>query len=333
MKVLFIGGTGLISTAVTDLCVKNGMDLTLFNRGNNNQNLIQGVSLITGDINNEEEAREKLKGHVFDVVVNWIAFVPEQLKRDVRLFKGITKQYIFISSASAYQKPVQDYPITEQTPLENPFWEYSRNKQYCEEYIMSESCEDFSVTIIRPSHTYDDRQLMLTVKEWGSEYTLLKRIKEGLPYIIPGDGTSLWTITHNTDFAKAFIHVLGNEKTYHQAYHITSDKIYTWEQLYRITCKALNVKPNPVYIPTDFILRYMPHKVGEFYGDKHYSVIFDNTKIKEIAPNYQSVVRYEDVVSKAIKHYEEYPHLQNFNEDLNTVYETIIKDYFQKTGM
>lgn len=333
MKVLFIGGTGLISTAVTDLCVKKGIDLSLFNRGNKNQNLPEGVKTIIGDINNEEEAKELLKDKDFDVVVNWIAFVPEQLERDYRIFKGITKQYIFISSASAYQKPVQDYPITEETPLENPYWEYSRNKQACEEYIMGKHSKEFNVTVIRPSHTYDDKQLMLTVKEWGSEYTLLKRIMDHKPYIIPGDGTSLWTITHNTDFAKAFIHVLGNELTYGQAYHITSDKVYTWEQLYRITCKALNVESNIVYIPTDFILRYMPHKVGEFYGDKHYSVIFDNTKIKQIAPEYKSEVRYEDVVSKAVKHYQNHEELQFFNEEMNTLYERIIKDYQEKIGM
>ena len=327
MKVLFIGGTGLISTAVTDLCIKENIDLTLFNRGTKNHLLPKGVKTIVGDIYNEEEAKKLLENKSFDCVVDWIAFGVDNLERDVRIFKGITKQFIFISTASAYQKPVQDYPITENTPLENPFWEYSRNKIKCEEYIKSQQTDDFNVTIIRPSHTYDDKQLMLTVKEWGSEYTLIDRIMKGLPYIIPGDGTSLWTITHNTDFAKAFIKVLGNPKTYGEDYHITSDKVYTWEQLYNITCDALGVKPNPVHIPTDFILRYMPHKTGEFYGDKHYSVIFDNKKIKSIAPDYKSTTNYEDVVSKAIDHYKNTKELQSINKEMNDLYEQIIKDY------
>lgn len=330
MNVLFIGGTGIISTEVTRLCVKKDINVTVFNRGTNNHILPKSVHTIIGNIYDEEEAKKLLKGRTFDVVVEFIAFGVDALQRDVRLFKGITKQFIFISSASAYQKPVQDFPITEKTPLENPFWDYSRSKIECEEYIKSQNSDDFNVTIIRPSHTYNDNHLMLTVKEWGSEYTLLKRIQDGLPYIIPGDGTSLWTITHSQDFAKAFVEVLGNEKTYGEEYHITSDKIYTWDQLYELTCKALQVEPNKVYIPTDFILEYMPHKVGEFYGDKHYSVFFDNSKIKTIAPDFKATIAYEDVVSKAVNHYLTTKELQYFDEKMNTLYEKIINDYQTK---
>ncbi len=327
MNVLFIGGTGIISTAVVELCVKNDINVTVFNRGNNNKDVPKEVNQIIGDYHNKEEVKTLLLGMKFDTVVNFIAFGVDQVQKDYEIFKDITNHYVFISSASAYQKPVQDFPITEETPLFNPFWEYSRNKQHCEEYLQSIKDPEFHITIIRPSHTYNDKHLMLTVKEWGSEYSLLKRIIEGKEYIIPGDGTSLWTITHNTDFAKAFIHILGNKDTFNEVYHITSDKVYTWEQLYRITCKALNVEPNVIYIPTEFILKYLPHKEGEFLGDKHYSVIFDNTKIKSIAKNYQSVVKYEDIAPKAIKYYLENKEMQVIDENYLKTYQKIIDDY------
>lgn len=323
MKVLFVGGTGLISSAVT-MSIKDKVELTLLNRGTK---LIKGTNQITCDINDIRTVKHALEDNYFDVVVNWIAFTREDVERDYELFYGHTKQYIFISSASAYEKPVQDYPITEETILRNPYWEYSRNKILCEDFLNSAHSDMFNVTIVRPSHTYDDQKLMLTVKEWGSEYTVLKRIIDGKKYIIPDAGTSLWTITHNSDFAKGFIPLLGNKQTYGEDYHITSDFHYTWEQLYNITCKSLGVKPNPIHIPTSFVLKYLPHKEGEFYGDKHWSVIFDNKKIKSVAKGFECSTRYEDVVDKAINHYQNTPELQKVDKNFDEIYQKIIKDY------
>ncbi len=322
MKLLFIGGTGQISTAVTRLCIQRGYDLTLLNRGSSNP---EEVKEIISDIN-DESVKNYLEND-YDCVVDWIAFNKKDVERDYSLFKGRTKQYIFISSASAYRKPVVDFPITEKTPLINPYWEYSQNKIECEQYLNQINDPTFKVTIIRPSHTYDEDKLMLPLKEYGSEFSLLKRMQEGREFIIPGDGTSLWTITHNSDFAEAFIEVLGNKETYNQSYHITSDKVYTWEQLYNIQCSVLGVKPNPIHIPTDFILKYFPEKEGEFYGDKHWSVIFDNSKIKEIAPDYIPRVLYEDIAPMAINHYLENEHLQNRDLFFEQKYEQIIEDY------
>lgn len=330
MKVLFIGGTGQISKAVSHLAVEQGIELYVFNRGNNNHLVPESVKAIVGDINNEEEAKKLLEGHSFDCVVDWVAFVKEQVERDYRLFKGITKQFIFISSASAYQKPVLDYPITEKTPLENPYWQYSRDKIACENYLMSVHSDDFNVTIVRPSHTYDNTKLMTIIKEWGGEYGHIDRLLKGKKIIIPGDGTSLWTITHNTDFANAFVPLLGNPKAYGEDFHITSDKVYTWDRLNEIICDCIGVEPNVVHIPTDFILQYLPHMEGDLVGDKMWSAIFDNSKIKSIATNYQSTVCYEDVAPLAVKEFMENPNYQNINEDFEKIYDQIINDYEQK---
>ena len=227
MKVLIIGGTGTISTEVVKKSLKMGYDVTVLNRGNNNDRIPKGVNVLIGDINDENKMAEVLSGYTFDSVVQFLTFTKEQIKRDVRLFSSKTKQYIFISSASAYHKPVIDYPITEETPLKNPYWQYSRDKIECEEYL--KTVNDFHVTIVRPSHTYDNRMIMAPVTRCQAEYAHIKRLIEGKPIIIPGDGTSLWTITHAEDFANSFVYLIGNEKAYNEAFHITSDKLYTWD--------------------------------------------------------------------------------------------------------
>lgn len=329
MKVLFIGGTGQISKAVSKLCAEKDIDLYLFNRGNNNHLVPSNVTKIVGDINNETEVIELLKGHSFDCVVDWVAFTKEHVERDYRLFNGITKQFVFISSASAYRKPVLDYPITEDTPLENPYWQYSRDKIACETYLNSVNCKDFNVTIVRPSHTYDDNKLMIIIKTWGGEYGHIDRLLSGKQIIIPGDGTSLWTITHNTDFAEAFVPIIGNELTYGETYHITSDKVYTWERMNQIISDALGVTPNVIHIPTDFILKYLPELEGDLVGDKMWSAVFDNSKIKRIAPNYKSVVKYEDVAPKAVKKYLATKEWKNIDENFEKIYDEIIKDYLK----
>lgn len=327
MKILFIGGTGIISTAVSKLVLNRKDELYILNRGNNNDKLPKGVKFFKGDMNNEEEIKELLKGFFFDVVVQWIAFNPDQVKRDYRIFNGLTKQYVFISSASAYMKPIPTYPITEKVPLDNPYWDYSDNKRLCEEYLQSVSSELFNVTIIRPSHTYDEELLIYILTAWGKPMTQLDRILKGKKVIIPGDGTSLWTITYNKDFAEGFIEVLGNPLAYNEDFHITSNIYYTWEQINEIICNVLGVKPNVIHIPTDFIVKHAPQFEGGLKGDKMWSGIFDNSKIKRIAPNFNPKTRYEEIAPIQIKRILENIELQSIDYEHNALMDKIIFEY------
>ena len=327
MKILFLGGTGIISTAVSKLVLTRNDELFVLNRGNNNDKLPKGVKFLKGDMNNEAEIKELLKDYYFDVVVEWIAFSVDQVQRDYRIFNGITKQYVFISSASAYQKPVPVYPITEDVPLGNPFWDYSDNKRICEEYLNSVNSSDFNVTIIRPSHTYDEELLIYILTSWGNPMTQIDRILKGKKVIIPGDGTSLWTITFNADFAVGFVEVLGNPLAYNEAFHITSNIYYTWEQINEILCNVLGVKPNVIHIPTEFIVKYAPHFEGGLMGDKMWSGIFDNSKIKKLAPNFNPQTRYEDIAPIQIKRILENKSLQSIDHAHNELMDKIIKEY------
>jgi len=327
MKILFIGGTGIISTAVSKLLLSRNEELFILNRGNNNEKLPKGVTFLKGDMNNEEEIKELLKNYHFDVVVEWIAFNVDQVKRDYSLFKGITKQYVFISSASAYLKPVPRYPITEDVPLGNPFWGYSDSKRVCEEYLKSVNSSDFNVTIVRPSHTYDEELLVYILTSWGNPMTQIDRILKGKKVIIPGDGTSLWTITFNADFAVGFVEVLGNPLAYNEAFHITSNIYYTWEQLNEILCKELGVVPNVIHIPTEFIIKYAPHFKGALLGDKMWSAVFDNSKIKKLAPHFNPQTRYEDIAPIQIKRILQNNELQSIDHSHNELMDKIISEY------
>ncbi len=288
MRILFVGGTGIISTAVSALVCERGYELTVLNRGIHAAPLPAAAQVITADIENSDAVMQALRGAAFDVVVDWVAYVPAQVERDLQLFRGHTRQYVFISSASAYQKPPSHYLITESTPLANPFWEYSRNKIACEERLMRAYREEgFPVTIVRPSLTYGDTQIPLAVNSWQKPYTAIDRMRRGVPVIVPGDGTSLWVLTHNTDFAKGFIGLLGLPQAIGHAFHITSDEVLTWEQIYRITAEAAGVvDPKLVHIPSDVIAETIPEAVGSLIGDKANSAVFDNTKIKTFVPGY-----------------------------------------------
>ncbi|AIO19200.1 NAD dependent epimerase/dehydratase family protein [Candidatus Izimaplasma bacterium HR1] len=327
MKVLFIGGTGVISTEVSKLAIKKKIDLWIFNRGKNNTKLPKKAYAIRADINNIDEMKRKLEGTMFDVVVQWISYTVDDVKRDYELFKGHTKQYIFISSASAYIKPIPDLPITEDMPLGNDYWEYSKNKQLCEEYLNTVNSEDFNVTIIRPSHTYDDSKLVFQLKSRKHPYTIVDRILNNEKIIMPDKGMSLWTLTYSGDFAQAFVDLFGNEATYGETYHLTSDKVYTWERIYEIICEKLDRKPNALYIPTDFLLNYFPSYKGELLGDKNHSLFFDNSKIKAVAPNYRSKTDYGDIVKKAIERLLTDNELQTIDNDFLNKYNQCIKDY------
>ncbi len=327
MKVLFVGGTGLISTAVTNIAAKKAIDLTVLNRGNKNQGLPSNVQTIVVDINDKEKVKEVLKDKFFDVVVEWIAFTKEDVVRDYELFKSHTKQYIFISSASAYQKPVQSVPITENTPLENPYWEYSRNKIACEVYLQSLNDEAFKTTIVRPSHTYDDQSIVFQIKSWEHPYTVIDRMINDQPIVIPGDGNTLWTLTHHEDFAEGFIDLFMNPDAFNEAFTLTSTFTFTWNELANSFYKALDKTPKIIHIPIDFVVKYFPHLKAEIYGDNGYNAVFDNTKIKRVAPNYRSKIGYTDRVKKIVEFFQSDPSKQTIDTKFNETYDAMIKAY------
>ena len=313
MKALFIGGTGTISMAITRQLAENpDWELYLLNRGTRAQELPEGVKTITADINNEQQVAEAIRDINFDCVCDFIAFVPGQLERDYRLFAGKTKQFMFISSASAYQKPLSDYKITESTPLANPYWEYSRNKIACEEYLMKQYREaGFPITIIRPSHTYDERNVPVGAHGDKGSWQVLKRMMEGKPVIIQGDGTSLWTITHNSDFAKAFIGLMGNIHAIGEAYHITTDESVTWNQIYAIIADELGVELKAYHVPSDFLDEVGKYDYrGGLIGDKSNTVVFDNSKVKRAVPGFTCTVRADQGLRKTVQHMLANPELQ-----------------------
>src|SRR6267378_3550485 len=279
MKILFVGGTGIISTASTALAAKLGLDVTLLSRGQHASEPPAGVKTLIADVN-DPALIQKLEHESFDTVVDWIAFTPADIERDLKLFRGRTRQFVFISSASAYQKPQTHYLITESTPLANPYWDYSRNKIACEERLMKAyRDEGFPVTIVRPSLTYGDTQIPLITNSWERPYTIVDRMLKKQKVVVPGDGTSLWVITHNSDFAKGLVGLLGHEQAIGHAFHITSEEAMTWDQYYKIVAAALGVEANIIHIPSDFIIACMPDQEGSLIGDKSVSVVFDNSKI------------------------------------------------------
>jgi nucleoside-diphosphate-sugar epimerase len=310
MKVLFIGGTGIISSAVSKLALEKGIDLYLFNRNNQKEFVPEGAKIIKGDIRREDDAKELLKSYSFDVVVNWIAFTPEHIETDLRLFRDKTKQYIFISSASAYQKPAEHFIITEKTPLSNPFWEYSRNKIACEELLFDEYRNNgFPVTVVRPSHTYGDTLIPCVINSHKSRWSVVERMKRGKKIIVPGDGTSLWVLTHNSDFAKAFVGIMGHPEAIGEAFQITSDEALTWDQITNLIGRAVGVKPDIVHISTDFITACVPELHDELVGDKIGSVYFDNSKIKGLVPDFKATTPAREGIKKTIDWYMKHPGL------------------------
>jgi len=325
VKVLFIGGTGNISTSVSKLCVKRGIDLYLLNRGKTNV-VIPGAKIINADISQTKETASKLKNHKWDCVVNWIVFEPGDIQRDFELFKGKTKQYIFISSASAYQKPASHPIITESTPLKNPYWKYSQNKIACEETLNTfYRNEDFPITIVRPSYTYDT---VIPVAIGGfREYTLIDRMKKGQKIIVHGDGTSLWTNTHADDFAVGFTGLIGHQQAIGHSFHITSDEMLTWDQIYTAVANATDVEPKIVHIPSDFLCRINENLRGELLGDKAYSVIFDNTKIKMFVPEYKAIIPFNEGIKRTLSWFSEDPTRQIVKNETNQMMDKIINLY------
>jgi nucleoside-diphosphate-sugar epimerase len=298
MKVLFIGGTGFISTAASRMAISRGFELYLLNRGSRMADMPGSHGLIA-DMRHPDEVRAVLQGLDFDVVVDWIAYTAEDVERDIGLFRGRTKQYVFISSASAYKKPPDHYVISESTPLDNPFWDYARGKIACERLLMQAyHDEGFPATIVRPSMTYDSN-LPIALGGWGT-YTLADRLLKGRPIIVHGDGSSLWVVTHADDLARGLLGLFGNERAVGEAFHITSDEVLTWNQIYQHIGEALGVEAKVVHVPSDFIARVAPGMAGSLFGDKTWSVVFDNSKIKEFVPGFQATVTFREGIRRTL---------------------------------
>lgn len=338
MRALFIGGTGTISTAISHLAIEKGWELTLLNRGNKSEFVPEGAKVLQADIGDAEKVREMIRDLTFDVVADFIAFVPQHIERDIALFSGKTRQYIFISSASAYQKPLSCYTITESTPLANPYWEYSRNKIACEERLMHEyRTSGFPVTIVRPSHTYSETSIPLAIHGKGT-WSVIDRILKGKPVIIHGDGTSLWTITHSSDFAKAFVGLMGNLSAIAHPVHITSDEALTWDQIYDRIGAALNVQVKKIHIAADFLIGCDPGYEGPLIGDKSASVVFDNSKIKRIVPEYTASMRFDQGVRLSVQYLLSHPELQVPDPAFDSFCDRVIEaqrkalDYFRAQG-
>lgn len=313
MKVLLIGGTGTISAAISEYLLRQGHELWLLNRGNTA--LPRGVRHLEADINQESDVAAKLTGHYFDAVADFIVFCPEEAERDVRLFRGITRQYIFISSASAYQKPLRSSIVTEETPLENPYWPYSRDKIACEELLMGYyKQEGFPVTIVRPSHTYGRNSVPLSLHGDFGSWQNIKRMLAGKPVIIPGDGLTCWTLTDNRDFARAFAGLLGCSAAIGEAVHITSDESLTWNQIYQTVAAALGVELKPVYVPSVTLITAGAASgydfAGPLLGDKANSILFDNRKLKRLVPGFSARIPFTAGVRDTVAHILAHPELQ-----------------------
>ena len=327
MKILLIGGTGTISAAISDELVRQGHELYLLNRGSRRERMPQKAHLLRGDIGNEQEAAALLEGRYFDCVGEFIGFVPEQVQRDVRLFSGRCGQYIYISSASAYHKPVRDFRITEGTTLANPYWQYSRNKILCEEYLLGQYRENgFPVTIVRPSHTYDNRNMPVAVHGANGSWQVLKRISEDKPVLIPGDGSYLWTLTYNTDFAQGYVGLIGNPHAIGEAFQITSDETLTWTQIHETIARLLGKTLKPYYVSSAFLAEAGPQYDfrGGLIGDKSCSVFFDNSKLKKTVPGFRPVVRFEQGAQKVLDHVLAHPELQREDPEFDRFCDRVI---------
>jgi len=314
MRILIIGGTGTISSAITRQLAASGHDLWLLNRGNRKNEVPTGVKQIICDINDEAEVLRQIGYTMFDTVCEFIGFLPSQVERDIRLFKGRTRQYVYISSASAYNKPARSHIITEGTTLANPYWQYSRDKIACEELLMKEYRENgFPATIIRPSHTYCERSVPVSVHGLKGSWQVLKRMIDGKPVIVNGDGSSLWTLTWNEDFAKGFIGLLGNPKAVGEAFQIMSDEQLTWNQIYQCIANALGTEFKPYYVASDFLATVAPKEydfTGNLLGDKSVTVVFDCTKLKRAVPGFQATTRFDEGVRRCVSYLMSHPKLQ-----------------------
>ena len=326
LKVLFIGGSGIISSACSRLAVERGIDLYLLKRSTDGPRPIPAeATVLRGDIRDPASAKEALGDLEFDAVVDWVAFTPQHVRLDMDLFRGRAGQYVFISSASAYQTPPARLPVVESTPLKNPFWQYSRDKIACEELLVSAYREeDFPATIVRPSHTYDR-----TLVPLDGGWTSLGRMRQGKEIVIPGDGTSLWTLTHHVDFAKGFVPLLAHPRTLGEAFHITSDEWLTWNQIAGALAAALGVEPRIVHVPSDAITAVDADWGASLVGDKAHSLIFDNSKLRSVVPDFVATIPFEQGAREIVAWFDEDPARQVVNERLDAAMDRLVAAYRQ----
>jgi nucleoside-diphosphate-sugar epimerase len=326
MNILFLGGTGIISTACTQLAIARGFDVTLLNRSR--RETIPGARQIIADINDSGVA-PALQGQSWDVIIDFIAFDAAAIEQRLELFRGRTRQYVFISTASAYQKPATHHLITESTPLVNPFWDYSQKKIAAEDRLLRAYREEsFPITIVRPSLTYGDTVVPLVLNSWTHSFTAIARLRAGKPLVVPGDGLSLWTITHNSDFAKGLVGLLGHTGAIGHAFHITSDEALTWNQIFQAAAEAAGVaSPRFVHIASDFIAACYPDTTGTLLGDKSHSAIFDNTKIKRFVPDYVATTRFRDGIVNTIRWFDADSRRQTIDEAANARWDRLIAGY------
>ena len=330
MRVLFIGGTGNISAAASRAAVARGLDLYLLNRGARAADM-PGARTLVADVHRPGEAERALRGLDFDAVVDWVAYTQDDVDRDVTLFRRRTKQFVFISSASTYQTPPAHYLIRETTPLANPFWQYARDKITCERRLtQAHRDEGFPVTIVRPSMTYDTN-LPVALGGWGT-YTLADRLLRGRPVIVHGDGSSLWVVTHADDLAQALVGLLGNESAVGEAFQITSDEVLTWDQIYQGIAEALGVEAHIVHIPSDLIARLAPDLSGGLLGDKTWSVVFDNSKIKAAVPGWRAGIPFREGIRRTLDWFAESPERRRVDDAVNQQLDFILNAYADGPG-
>jgi nucleoside-diphosphate-sugar epimerase len=324
MRVLFIGGSGVISSACSALAVQRGIDLTVLNRGTSTSRpLPAGATVLRADIRDPAAVAAALGGREFDAVVDWVAFTPEHVRTDLDLFRGRTGQYVFISSASAYQTPPSRLPVTESTPLRNPFWRYSRDKIACEDLLTAAyRDEGFPATIVRPSHTYDKTLIPL-----DGGWTALARMRQGRPVVVHGDGTSLWTLTHHADFARGFVPLLGHPRTVGEAFHITSDDVLTWNQITAALAAAAGASADIVHVPSDAIAAADPDWGASLIGDKAHSLVFDNTKVRGVVPDFRPVIPFEQGAREIVAWYDEDPARQQVDARADALMDKLIASY------
>lgn len=329
LRTLFIGGTGIISSACAREAVKHGIELSLLTRGRSAlRPAPPEATVLTADARDTEAVRHALTGREFDVVVNFVAFTAEHVGRDLDLFGDRVGQYVFISSASAYQTPPARLPVLESTPLRNPYWQYSRDKIACEDLLVRAYREDgFPVTIVRPSHTYDR-----TSVPFDGGWTVIDRMRRGDPVIVHGDGTSLWVLTHHTDFARAFVGLLGEPRAIGDAFHITSDEALCWNQIAGMLAAAAGVEPRLVHVPSEAVAALDPEWGAGLLGDKAHSMVFDNSKIKHLVPGWAATVPFARGAREIVAWHDADPARRTVDRRLDATMNSLVEGFHPTAG-
>jgi nucleoside-diphosphate-sugar epimerase len=324
VRVLFIGGTGIISSACSRLALERGIDLTILNRGASATRPVpDGAELLHADIRDPAAADAALAGREFDAVVNWVAFTPDQVQADIDRLRGRAGQYVFISSASAYQTPPSRLPVTESTPLRNPVWRYSQDKIACEDLLTAAYRDTgFPATIVRPSHTYDATSIPL-----DGHWTAIERMRQGRPVVVHGDGTSLWTLTHHADFARGFVPLLGHPRTVGEAFHITSDDVLTWNQIATALGAAAGAVPDIVHVPSDAIAAADPAWGASLLGDKAHSLTFDNSKLRSVVPDFCATIPFEAGAREIVAWHDEDPARRQVDDRMDALMDKLVAAY------